>query len=391
MAGAREAIDRAAAEAGLGRPTGMYGSLRYIPPKVAWAAVGGAAAWGVLMAVVGAYVIAPLVVPIALIILAVVRYRVTPLGGRRWLMLYEHGMAEVTQTADVARGGLRLVRWSEVTEAVPDPARPGSYALATAGPLVRLADLSPAAKLRGTLARHLPHAPWPTGQPSGHGRLALTALGFAALVILPALVPVVRTATARQTAETTADSVVRPTSSVTTSRAASPSPAASSAVPSPTVRILPMPTTTVGFYDACKDTVMFPSARAFSGPPPHPVYFPVPQFGDQSWQATKPDDVQLIVCTKRSTESGAKVRNCTYQTSDGPYTQQLTKTTWTITIIEARTGRKVAQNTVVGGTTACLPGLLPDYDTNPPMLSRIQETSLTDRQAYETVGKYVLG
>jgi hypothetical protein len=84
------------------------------------------------------------------------------------------------------------------------------------------------------------------------------------------------------------------------------------------------------------------------------------------------------------------VRNCTYQTSDGPFTQQLIKTTWSITLFEARTGRMVAQSSVIGGTRSCLPGLLPDYDTYPPTLSRIQETSLPDRQAYETVGKHVL-
>jgi len=100
--------------------------------------------------------------------------------------------------------------------------------------------------------------------------------------------------------------------------------------------------------------------------------------------------VQTMSWTDRSTRSGAKVRNCTYQTSDGPFTQQLIKTTWTVTLFEARTGRMVAQNTVIGGTTSCLPGLLPDYDTFPPSLSKIQETSLTARQAYETVGKYVL-
>jgi hypothetical protein len=391
MAGAREAIDQVAAAAGLGRPSGTFGTLRYIPPKVAWAVVGGAAVWGVLMAVIGAYVIATLVVPIVLIILAVIRYRATPVGGRRWLMLYEHGMAEVTP--DAGKG--RLVRWSEVAEAAPDPARPGSYALtiaATAGEPaspVRLADLSPAAKLRSSLARHLPHLPWPTGRPRGHGRVALTALGFAALAILPTLVPVVRTATSRQTAESTAETNVWPTPSTAASRIESPT-AAAPHTSSPAVRILPMPSTTVGFYEVCKGAVMFPNAPPFSGPPPHLVYFPVPSFGDWSWRATKPGDVQLIVCTKRSTRSGTKVRSCTYQTSDGPLTQQLIKTTWTITLFEVRTGRMVAQSSVIGGSRSCLPGPVPDYDTYPPTLSKIQETSLTDRQAYETVGKYVL-
>jgi hypothetical protein len=222
-------------------------------------------------------------------------------------LLYEHGMVEVTQTPDAGQGRLRLVRWSEVAEAAPDAARPGSYALtiaATAGEPaspVRLADLSPAAKLRSSLARHLPHVPWPIGRPRGHGRVALTALGFAALAILPALGPVVRTATSRQTAETTAETVVWPTPSTAASRIGSPTAAAPLAAPaasSPAVRIRPVPSTTEGFYEACKGTVMFPNARPFSGPPPHLLYFPVPSLGDESWRATKPSDVQLIVCTK---------------------------------------------------------------------------------------------
>lgn len=394
MAGAREEIDQAAAAAGLGRPSGAFGSLRYIPPKLAGAVVVGAAVWGVLMAVAGVYVIALLVVPVVLILLVVVRYRVTPIGGRRWLMLYEHGMAELTPDAGQTRG--RMVRWSEVAEVAADPARPGSFVLTIAAPAgepavpVRLADLSPAAKLHRSLARHLPHRPWPAGRPHGPGRVALTALGLAALVVLPVLVPVVRTAASRRGAETTAETVSWPTSSIAASRPGSPTAAGSSpAAPSPTVRILPMPDTIDGFYAVCKGAAMFPSAPPFSGPPPHRVYFPAPRFGDESWRATEPSDVQLVVCTKSDTRSGAKVRSCTYQTSDGPFTQQLTKTTWTVTLFEARTGRQVAQSSVVGGTTSCLPGLLPDYDIYPPGLSKIQKTSLTDRQAYETVGKYV--
>jgi hypothetical protein len=397
MAEARGASDQRAAATGLGRPSGAFGNVRYIPPKVAWAVVGGAAACGILMAVVGAYVIALLAVPIALLALAVVRYRVTPVGGRRWLLLYEHGMAEVTRTPGGVQSGLRVVHWREVTAAVPDPARPGSYALTVAAaagepaPPVTLADFGPAAKLRGRLARHLPQVPWPTGVTRGHSRVALTALGFTALAVVPALVPIVRTTASPPAATNTAETVTRPTPSVATSRAESPTAAASSAPSSPAVRILPLPSDMVDFYDACKGPVMFPSAPPFSGPPPHRVSFPVPpSFGDKSWRATQPSDVQLIVCTKRSAQSGATVRNCTYQTSDGPFTQQLTKTTWTITLFEARTGRQVAQSSVVGGTTSCLPGLLPDYDTYPPTLSKIQETSLTERQAYETVGKYVL-
>src|SRR5581483_1687309 len=107
MAGVSGAIDQAAAAAGLGRPEATFWSLRRVPPAVAWATVGAAAVWGLLLATVGAYLIALLVVPIALIILAVVRYRIAPDGGRRWLMLYEHGLVEVTAPPAAPR----LIRW----------------------------------------------------------------------------------------------------------------------------------------------------------------------------------------------------------------------------------------------------------------------------------------
>src|SRR5687767_11997068 len=132
MAEARGASDQGAAATGLGRPSGAFGNVRYISPTVAWVVVGGAAVCGILMAVAGAYVIALLAVPIVLFALVVVRYRVTPVGGRRWLLLYEHGMADVTRTPGGGQSGLRVVRWREVTAAVPDPARPGSYALTVA-------------------------------------------------------------------------------------------------------------------------------------------------------------------------------------------------------------------------------------------------------------------
>ncbi len=388
MSGGREGIDQEAAAAGLGRRSGTFVSQRHIAPGVAWALVGGAAVLGIVLAAAQVYAVAAVLVPIALIALATVRYRVTPDGGRRWLMLFEHGMAEVAPPPEGGQRLLRLIRWSEVAGVVPDQARPGSYALTVDGdaPPVRLADLSPAVDLRRGLARHVPDVPWPTGVGRGHGRVVLTALGFAALAVLPALVPIVSPPASRTAATATATASVAGSSpSAAASRSASASP-----TPSPTVQVLPLPTTTVGFYQVCRGTATFPSAPAFAGPPPHPVYFPVPWFGEESWHADRPADVQLVVCTKRSTEGGAKVRSCTYQTSDGPFTQDLIKTTWTITLVEARTGRTVAQHTVVGGTTKCLPGLLPDYDVYPPALTKTQETSLTDRQAYDTVGRYVL-
>ncbi|HEU4422773.1 MAG TPA: hypothetical protein VFR67_09580 [Pilimelia sp.] len=397
MAGSRGAIDEAAAAAGLGRPGATFWSVRHIPPKAVWAAVGGAAAWGIVLGITGVYLIAPLVVPVVLIILAVVRHRATPVGGRRWLMLYEHGMAELAPPTVSGPARLRLVRWSDVTGVVLDPARPDTYALTLAAPagqsppLVRLADLTPAARLRTGLARHVPGVPWRAGF-RGQTGVALTALGLAALAILPAVVPVARAMTPRQAAETAA----RPTDtrayepSATANVTAMPTAPASPAPPTATMRALPMPANTDGFYDVCRGTAMVPDAPAYSGPPPHPVYAPVPSYVKRAWWANVPSRVQLVVCTETSRRPGTKVRTCPYRSSDGTLlVQQLIKATWTVTIREARTGRKVAHSSVVGGDTTCAP--YPDISYVPlPQYSKVQLSRPTDRQAYATVGRYVL-
>ena len=401
MAGSRGAIDKAAAAAGLGRAGGTFSSVRHIPPKAVWAAVGGATACGLLLGITGAYLIALLVVPIVLIILAVVRYRTTPVGGQRWLMLYEYGMADLAPPTVGGPAQLRLVRWSDVTGVVLDPARPDAYALTLAAPagqpspLVRLADLTPAASLRAGLARHLPAVPWRAGL-RGQTGVALTALGFAALAILPALVPVARSMTPRQTAETATSPTAtrayepRPGTSVTGMPAASPSPAPPTAT-SATMQALPMPSITEGFYDVCKGTAMVPDAPAYAGPPPHRVYAPVPSYVKRAWWANVPSRVQLVVCTETSHQPGTKIRTCRYRFSDGTsIVQQLIKATWAVTIREARTGRKVAHSSVVGGDTACAPGPDISYATLPPQYPRVQLSRPTDRQAYERVGKYVL-
>jgi hypothetical protein len=401
MIGSRGPIDEAAAAAGLGRPGGTFWSVRRIPPTAVWAAVGGAAAWGMVLAITGAYLIAPLVVPIVLIILAVVRYRTTPVGGRRWLMLYEHGMAELAPPAAGGPARLRLVRWSDVTGVVLDQGRPDAYALTLAAPtgqpspLIRLADLTPTARLRAGLARHLPGVPWRAGLRAQTG-VALTALGLAALAILPALVPVARAMRPQQTAESTSwPTATRPyepsaATGVTGTPAASASPATPTAT-SGSMRALPMPAITDGFYNVCKGTTMVPDAPAYSGPPPHRVYAPAPSYVKRAWWANVPSRVQLVVCTETRDRPGTKVRTCPYRFRDGTsIAQRLIKATWTVTIREARTGRVVAHSSVVGGDTACAP--FPDisYVTLPPRYSTVQLSRPTDRQAYETVGRYVL-
>lgn len=357
MAGSRGPIDQAAAAAGLGRPGGTFRNVRSIPPAVAWALVGGAAAWGLLLSISGASVVAPLVVPVVLIILVVVRYRATPAGGRRWLMLYEHGLAEVASSPMGGPAQVRLVRWSDV----PD---------------MRLADFVPAGRLRAALA---PHAPLPP-RPARTGM----ALGFAALAILPALVPVARTLPSRPIA----DVITFPSALPSASPSPSPSPSLS---PSASVLPQPLPSTTDGFYDVCKGTAFFPAAPAYAGPPPHLIYPTIPTYTDPDWWASTPDKIQLVVCTDTSEKPGTKIRKCPYRFTDGTVlVQQLVKATWTVTIREARTGRLVSRTSIVGGITSCSP--IPELDTSnfPPEYGDTQLSRATQRQVYDTVGKYIL-
>jgi hypothetical protein len=88
-------VDEAAAAVGLGKRGGAFTAVQHIPLPVAWAVVGAAAVTGLLLSFARAYIVAALLVPAALIGLAVVRYRLAPSGGRRRLMLYQHGTAEV--------------------------------------------------------------------------------------------------------------------------------------------------------------------------------------------------------------------------------------------------------------------------------------------------------
>src|SRR6266536_6023714 len=215
-------VESAAAATGLGERGAVFTTARHIPAPVAWAAVGVGAGAGLLLALANAYVVAALLVPAALIGLAVARHRLQPAGGRRWLVLYQHGMAELAAPPSGGRKQLRLIRWDDVTGVVPDAMRADAWVLTIAGPpdqpapVVRLADLTPAPKLSAELQRHLPALTWPVERSGSRVRVALTAAGFAALALLPAVVPAARGITRRDAAQTATQPAVPAISSRTT-------------------------------------------------------------------------------------------------------------------------------------------------------------------------------
>src|SRR6266536_1143785 len=338
-------VESAAAATGLGERGAVFTTARHIPAPVAWAAVGVGAGAGLLLALANAYVVAALLVPAALIGLAVARHRLQPAGGRRWLVLYQHGMAELAAPPSGGRKQLRLIRWDDVTGVVPDAMRADAWVLTIAGPpdqpapVVRLADLTPAPKLSAELQRHLPALTWPVERSGSRVRVALTAAGFAALALLPAVVPAARGITRRDAAQTATQPAVPAISSRTTT-AGPPvrsAPSSESAGASPGIQALPMPTSTAGFHPVCQGAAIVPDAPLYAGPPPHLAYAPAPTLIDREFYASTPDQVQVVVCTK--TSEGGRVRTCMYRDPDGtPISQTLVKTTWTVTIREARTG-----------------------------------------------------
>ncbi len=395
-------VDGAAAEAGLGERGAAFTTVRHIPAPVAWAAVGAAAVAGLLLALARAYVVAALLVPAAVIGLAVARYRLQPTGGRRWLVLYRRGMAELATPPSGGRRQLRLIRWDDVTGVVPDATRADAWVLIIAGPpdqptpVVRLADLTPASKLGAELRRHLPALTWPVERPGTRVRVALTAAGFAALALLPALVPAARGITRRDAGQTATQPAVpatsiRPMTAGPPVRSASPSASSSGAADaSPGIQALPMPTSTAGFHPVCQGTAIVPDAPPYAGPPPHLAYAPAPTLIDREFYASTPDQVQVVVCTKTSEVPGGRVRTCTYRDTDGTrISQTLVKTTWAVTIREARTGRVIADGTFVGGDTSCGPVPEYDYSSLPPTYAKDQRSGPTQQQRYEHANKYL--
>jgi hypothetical protein len=394
-------VDEAAAAVGLGERGGAFTAVQHIPVPVAWAVVGAAAVTGLLLSFARAYIVAALLVPAALIGLAVVRYRLAPSGGRRRLMLYQHGMAEVV-TPPGGPPRLRLIRWDDVSGLAADATRADARVLTVAGPpdqpaaTVRLADLTPAATLRAALRRHLPALPWPAERSGTTGRAALAAAGFAALALLPVLVPAARGVADRDVAQTATQPTAPATSNQTSTagqptRTPSPSGSVSGSAGAPSgFRELPMPTSTAGYHAVCEGNAVVPGAPPYAGPPPHLAYAPAPTFIDREYYAGTASEVQVVVCIKTSAVPGGRVRTCNYRFTDGTSASQtMVRTTWEVTLREARTGRVIVAATFVGGDTTC--SRFPDYNYSslPPTIAKEQRSRATDQQRYQYANKYL--
>jgi hypothetical protein len=370
----------------LGQLEGSYGSMRRLPAGVALATMGGAAFVGLMLALTHRYAYA-LTLPLAVLaVLAIVRYRVEPPEHRRWLMVYERGLVERAPHPGPGGPVMRVVPFGDVTGVVPDPAFPGRPALALASEpssTLRLGDLSPVHELHSHLDRHLPGVvPRPRA-----ARGLLVGAALAVLMLVPAVVPVARALTPGPAADT-ADTAGTAEPSSTYSY--SPPQLGSAPTPPPSgPHAIDMPTDVAGFWKVC-DGNFVPSAPAYEGPPPHPLWDRSPTYSDDAWRTTTPTAVQLVAC--HDVTRGATIRTCRYTINDEPFTQTLHKASWTTVIREAKTARVIATSSFAAADERCKPvpelihggnGYL-DYGPH-------QYAEPTDRQAYDNLGRYVLG
>jgi hypothetical protein len=368
---------------GFGELKGSYGSVHRIPAGVALGTMGGAALVGLILALAHVYAYALVLPVVVLVVLAVVRFRVDPAERRRWLLVYERGLVERVP----GPGGptVRYIPFADVTGVVPDRGCPGRPALAVASEppsTVRLGDLSPVSGLHATLDRHLPGV---VPRPGTTPVLVVTA-ALAVLALVPFAVPVVRALDPDPAAGTAG--TAGPASSVSPvpySPPFSPPPPAPPSGP----HAIDMPTGVAGFWSVC-DGNFVPSAPAYTGPPPHPMWDRVPTYAEHEWRSSTPTAVQLVAC--HSATTGAKVRTCRYTLDGKPFVQTLHKVTWTTVIREAKTGRVVANTTFVAADERCKPIPEITYSSNgTASFGDDQSAEPTDEQAYANLGRYVLG
>ena len=369
---------------GFGELEGSYGSMRRLSAGVALTTMGLAALVGLILAFAHLNVYALALPPIVLVVLAVVRYRAEPLDQRRWLMVYERGLVERVPAPWSGAPTMRYIPFADVTGVVPDPAFPARPALALASEppsTVRLGDLSPVSGLYSTLGRHLPGV---VRHPETT-RMLLIAAALAVFTLVPALVPISRALNPKPAAHTAQPT--EPTS--TDSRVPySPGPEPTAAAPPTGPHAIDMPTGMFGFWSVCNGDFV-PGAPAFAGPPPHPMWDQVPTYSRDEWRAKAPTVVQLVVCHAATT--GAKVRDCRYSVNNKPFIQTLHKVTWTTVIREAKTGRVIANTTFAAADEHCKPIPELSYGNGSVGMGSDQSAEPTDKQAYDNLGKYVLG
>lgn len=165
-----------------------------------------------------------------------------------------------------------------------------------------------------------------------------------------------------------------------------------------------LPFSAAGFSPACDGTV-FPDAPAYRGGAPHPTvvfstdynlqlsgkWATVQAIYDQrnpfsaAWRSNDPGEIQAVACIALDGEPHDSVNECPYNvpSSPGPKKIPMYRGEFTITLYEARTGRRIHQTHVTGDTMKC-PKMVPVGVTH-------VFTTPSPQQYIDAIGRFVDG
>jgi hypothetical protein len=140
-----------------------------------------------------------------------------------------------------------------------------------------------------------------------------------------------------------------------------------------------LPFSAAGFSPVCDGTV-FPDAPAYRGAAPHPTVVFATDYNLQlsgkwskvraiydeanpfsaAWKSSDPRQIQAVACLALDGEPQIAVKECPYNNPSQPGSARISmyRGEFTITLYEARTGRRIHQAHISGELTDC-PGMVP--------------------------------
>jgi hypothetical protein len=165
-----------------------------------------------------------------------------------------------------------------------------------------------------------------------------------------------------------------------------------------------LPFSAAGFSPACDGTV-FPDAPAYKGAAPHPTVVFTTDYNQQlsgkwstvhaiydernpfsdAWTSSDPAVIQAVACITINGDPRHPVSQCPYsdRSRPGPTTLPMYRGEFTITMYEARTGRRIHQAHISGEVTKC-PKMVPVDATH-------VFTSPSPQQYLDAIGRFVDG
>lgn len=165
-----------------------------------------------------------------------------------------------------------------------------------------------------------------------------------------------------------------------------------------------LPFSAAGFSPAC-DGTRFPDAPAYRGDAPHPTVLFSTDYNQQlsgkwstvqaiyndknpfseAWKSSDPAVIQAVACIALDGEPNGTVTQCPYndRAHPEPITVPMYRGEFTITVYEARTGRKIHQTHITGEVMTC-PKMVPVDVTH-------VFTTPSPQQYLDAIGRFVDG